>query len=184
MKPKDGRKALIVFSDGADRGSKETLNDAIDAADRANVQVFTIYFKGEEEHRRERLSRRWPPRRQGGHGGMWWRRLSRRRRWLSRRWRRAPRRQPAAARPESTARRSCSRSPHAPAASSSKPKRKTTSTRFTTRSPASLRQQYLLTYTPDKVDTEGEFHKIVLKTSKTDLTVITREGYYAPTPDK
>ena len=49
MKPKEGRKALVVFSDGVDRGSKETLNDAIDAADHANVQVFTIYFKGEEE---------------------------------------------------------------------------------------------------------------------------------------
>jgi VWFA-related protein len=47
-----------------------------------------------------------------------------------------------------------------------------------------LRQQYLLTYTPDKVDTDGEFHKIVLKTDKTDLTVYTREGYYAPTPDR
>ena len=44
-----------------------------------------------------------------------------------------------------------------------------------------LRQQYLLTYTPDKVDTDGEFHKIALKTDKTDLTVITREGYYAAT---
>jgi hypothetical protein len=43
-----------------------------------------------------------------------------------------------------------------------------------------LRQQYLLTYTPDKVDTEGNFHKIVLKTDKGDLTVFTREGYYAP----
>ena len=49
MKPKDGRKALVVFSDGEDRGSKETLNDAIDAADRANVAVYTIYFKGEQE---------------------------------------------------------------------------------------------------------------------------------------
>ena len=49
---------------------------------------------------------------------------------------------------------------------------------------ASLRQQYLLTYTPDKVDTDGKFHKIVLKTDKCDLNVITREGYYAPTPDK
>ena len=49
MKPKDGRKALVVFSDGVDSGSKETLNDAIDAADRAGVQVYTIYFKGEEE---------------------------------------------------------------------------------------------------------------------------------------
>jgi hypothetical protein len=34
MLPKDGRKALIVFSDGVDRGSKETLIDAVDAADR------------------------------------------------------------------------------------------------------------------------------------------------------
>jgi hypothetical protein len=34
MEPKDGRKALIVFSDGVDRGSKETLNDAVDAADK------------------------------------------------------------------------------------------------------------------------------------------------------
>ena len=49
MKPKDGRKALVVFSDGVDRGSKETLNDAVDAADRANVAIYTIYFKGEQE---------------------------------------------------------------------------------------------------------------------------------------
>jgi VWFA-related protein len=48
----------------------------------------------------------------------------------------------------------------------------------------SLRQQYLLTYTPDKVDTEGGFHKIVLKAEKSDLTVITREGYYATVADK
>ena len=46
MKHKDGRKALVVFSDGVDRGSKDTMNDAIDAADRANVVIYTIYFKG------------------------------------------------------------------------------------------------------------------------------------------
>jgi VWFA-related protein len=49
MKPRDGRKALVVFSNGLDRGSMETLNDAVDAADRANVAVYTIYFKGEQE---------------------------------------------------------------------------------------------------------------------------------------
>ena len=59
MKHKDGRKALVVFSDGVDRGSKDTMNDAIDAADRANVVVYTIYFKGEEEQKFEfRLSRK------------------------------------------------------------------------------------------------------------------------------
>src|SRR4051794_5848671 len=49
MKNKDGRKVLIVFSNGGDRGSRETLNDAVDAADRANLTVFTIYFKGQPE---------------------------------------------------------------------------------------------------------------------------------------
>jgi Ca-activated chloride channel homolog len=44
-----------------------------------------------------------------------------------------------------------------------------------------LRGQYLLTYTPDVVDKEGGFHKIALKANKDDLTVVTREGYYAPT---
>jgi len=47
-----------------------------------------------------------------------------------------------------------------------------------------LRQQYLLTYTPDQVDTEGDFHKIVLKANNADLTVETREGYYASTSEK
>ena len=49
MKRQDGRKALVVFSDGVDRGSKDTMNDAVDAADKANVVVYTIYFKGEQE---------------------------------------------------------------------------------------------------------------------------------------
>ena len=43
-----------------------------------------------------------------------------------------------------------------------------------------LRGQYLLTYTPDQVDNDGGFHKIALKAKKGDLTVVTREGYYAP----
>src|ERR1035437_2094047 len=45
MKTKDGRKALVVFSDGVDRGSKETLNEAVDAADRAKLAVYTIFYK-------------------------------------------------------------------------------------------------------------------------------------------
>ena len=49
MKPKSGRKALVVFSDGVDRGSKESLNESLDAAEHADVTVYTIYFKGEQE---------------------------------------------------------------------------------------------------------------------------------------
>jgi VWFA-related protein len=43
-----------------------------------------------------------------------------------------------------------------------------------------LRGQYLLTYTPDVADKDGGYHKIALKANKDDLTVATREGYYAP----
>ncbi|MGO9317429.1 MAG: hypothetical protein ACLPXT_14815 [Terracidiphilus sp.] len=39
----------------------------------------------------------------------------------------------------------------------------------------------MATYTPDVVDKEGGLHKIVLKANEDDLTVVTREGYYAPT---
>jgi len=46
-----------------------------------------------------------------------------------------------------------------------------------------LRGQYLLTYTPDKVDNDGGYHKVALKTNKDDLTALTREGYYAPGGD-
>ncbi len=42
-----GRKALILFSDGVDRGSKTTLNGAINAAQTAGVAVYAVYFKGQ-----------------------------------------------------------------------------------------------------------------------------------------
>lgn len=42
MKAQQGRKALFVLSDGIDRGSKKTLEDAVEAAQRANTSVFSI----------------------------------------------------------------------------------------------------------------------------------------------
>jgi VWFA-related protein len=42
MKTQQGRKALFVLSDGIDRGSKETLEDAIEAAQRADTSVYSI----------------------------------------------------------------------------------------------------------------------------------------------
>jgi VWFA-related protein len=61
-----GRKALFVLSDGVDRGSKESLTDAIEAAQRAGAAVYTIYFAGEEhENDGYQRRRRWG----GGVGG-------------------------------------------------------------------------------------------------------------------
>ena len=49
MAAKNGRKVLIIFSDGVDRGSKDRLNEALDAAEKAHVEIYTVFFKGEQE---------------------------------------------------------------------------------------------------------------------------------------
>jgi VWFA-related protein len=54
MKKQQGRKALVVLSDGVDRGSRETLDTAIETAQRSNTVVYSILFKDDEgsgEHR-------------------------------------------------------------------------------------------------------------------------------------
>jgi VWFA-related protein len=48
MQKQHGRKALVVLTDGDDRGSMETLARAIAAAQRAETVVYAIHFKGEQ----------------------------------------------------------------------------------------------------------------------------------------
>jgi VWFA-related protein len=48
MKKQSGRKALIVLSDGVDRGSKESLDSAMESAQRADTMVYSIVFKDDE----------------------------------------------------------------------------------------------------------------------------------------
>jgi len=183
MKPKDGRKALVVFSDGVDRGSKETLNDAVDAADRANVAIYTIYFKGEQESsgsngypgqggRRGVMGGGGYPGGGGGGypgggggypGGGGGRRGGGGSSQSSVDGKKIM---------EKIAARTGGRYFEA--------KGKDKLDEIYAQIAEELRGQYLLTYTPDVVDKEGGFHKIALKANKDDLVVVTREGYYAP----
>lgn len=59
-----GRHVLILFTDGVDHGSKESIDDAISAAQNANTAIFAIYFKGEEAPSSN------PEHGMGHHGGM------------------------------------------------------------------------------------------------------------------
>jgi VWFA-related protein len=180
MKPKDGRKALLVFSDGEDRGSKETLTDAIDAADRANLAVYTIYFKGEQERQTGNNGYPGSGGRRGGMGGGW------------------PgggggypgggggypgggggRRGGGGSESSIDGKKIMEQIATRTGGRYFEAKKKDNLEDIYNQIAEELRGQYLLTYTPDQVDTNGEFHKIALKAKKDDLTVVTREGYYA-----
>jgi VWFA-related protein len=175
MKKQEGRKALVVFSDGVDRGSKMTLNDAVDAADKAGLAVYAIYLKGEEE----RPAGAGIPGMGGGrHGGMggggypgggggW--------PGGGGRGGGGQREQEVDGKKimEKIAARTGGHFYEA--------KKKDNLEEIYGQIAEELRGQFLLTYTPDQADKEGGFHKIVLKANKDDLSVVTREGYYAPT---
>lgn len=178
MKSKDGRKALVVFADGVDRGSKDTLNDAIDAADRANLAVYTIYFKGEEE-RSEGFGFPGGGRRGGGYpgggggypgGGGGYPGGGQR---------------PGGGKRESGAdgRKIMEQIATRTGGHAYEAKKKENLEEIYGLIAEELRGQYLLTYTPDLLDKDGGFHKIALKANRGDLTVVTREGYYAPGGD-
>jgi len=176
MEPKDGRKTLVVFSDGVDRGSKETLNDAVDAADRANVAVYTIYFKGEEERNSNYAGPGMGGGRHGGGGGY-------------------PggggggypgggggnRRNGGSGEANVDGKKIMEKIATRTGARYFEARKKDNLDEIYAQIAEELRGQYLMTYTPDKVDTDGGFHKIALKASNGELIVVTREGYYAPT---
>jgi VWFA-related protein len=46
-----GRKALVILTDGVDRGSKESLADAIESAQKSDTVVYAVYYKGKDQPR-------------------------------------------------------------------------------------------------------------------------------------
>ena len=52
LKKLPGQHILILISDGVDHDSKESMTDAIEAAQNAHTAIFAIYYKSEEEVQR------------------------------------------------------------------------------------------------------------------------------------
>jgi VWFA-related protein len=178
MKPKQGRKALIVFSTGVDRSSKETQSEAIDAAERADTTIYTVYFRGGEERQSgfggmDRTGGMGYPGGgyPGGGGGY-----------------------PGGGYPGGGYPGGGRRGGQEKAAIDGKKVMQDIANRtggefFEAKKSdniadiyneisTELQGQYVLVYTPDKADDEGGYHKISLTPKKDDLSVRTRPGYY------
>lgn len=152
-----GRKALVVLSDGVDRGSKETLRGAIEAAQRANTIVYSILYKDEQGYG-ERGGLGGPfGGGMGRHGG----------------GRRYPPQEP---RPDG--KKILEQISRETGGRLFEVSGKQTVDNIYAEIADELRSQYSLGYTPDRVGASAGFHKIELKTKQKDLTVQTRDGYY------
>jgi VWFA-related protein len=167
MKKQQGRKALIVLTDGVDRGSKESLQEAIETAQRADTLVYSILFADKEGYGHD-----------GGyggphmgHGGMGGGGMGGGGMGGGRH------RYPEESRPDGK--------------KVLQQLSAETGGRFfevTKKQPIDaiyddiseeLRNQYGIGYVPDKADAAPGYHKIHLTVKQKDLIVQTREGYYA-----
>jgi VWFA-related protein len=171
MLKQQGRKAIIVLTDGVDRGSKESLSLAIEAAQRANTVVYSIYFKGQEpnDYAQQRHHGGWSmggPGGPGGGGGY------------------PPRRYPQQEqRPDG--KKILERLSKETGGRMYEVSKKHAVDDIYSEIEQEFRSQYILGFVPDaadKNDVGGEYHHIHLNTKDKNLTVQARDGYYAQPP--
>jgi VWFA-related protein len=157
MKKQQGRKALIVLSDGVDRGSKETLANAVEAAQRSDTLVYSILFSDEQAYGGG-----------GGFGGRGMGGMGRRGGW--------PGRYPQQTRPDG--KKILEKISKETGGRLFEVSKKQPIEQIYDRIQEELRNQYSLGYTPDRADAGAGYHKIRLVTKQKDLTVQARDGYY------
>jgi len=182
MKKQQGRKAIIILSDGVDHGSKTYLDGAIESAQRADTVVYSIYFADTHHDEGQRQANGmgrggggWP----GGGGGGWPGGGGGGGGYPGGGGRGGP---SGGQRPQET--------PHGDGKKILQRISKETGGRFFEVSKKEsvgeiydsiveeLRTQYSMGYTPDKDSTASDYHHIQLTVKKKDLTVQTRDGYY------
>ena len=158
MKKQKGRKAVILLTDGDDRGSKVSITEAIESAQRSDTLVYSIYFSGNEG-----LS---PGLGGFGRGGM------------GRRGGGMPRSQEN--RPDG--KKVLQRISKETGGGFFEVTKKQPVDKIYERIQEELRNQYSLGYTSDQPNGEGGYRRINLTTTKKGLVVQTRDGYYPSSP--
>jgi VWFA-related protein len=155
MKKQQGRKALIILSDGVDHGSKETLQESIESAQRTDTLVYSILFADKEEFGNG-----------GGFGGP----------HMGGRGGGGYPRRPQETRPDG--KKILEQISRETGGRFFEVSKKQTIDQIYSAIDEELRTQYSLGYTPDKADASVGYHKIHLTTKQKDLVVQTRDGYY------
>ncbi|HEY7402483.1 MAG TPA: VWA domain-containing protein [Candidatus Angelobacter sp.] len=157
MKKQQGRKALIILSDGVDRGSKIGLQTAIETTQKADTIVYSILFKDDEGYGGGGFGHGGFGGGMGRHGG--------------------GSRYPQESRPDG--KKILEQISKETGGRMFEVSKKQPIEKIYEAIAEDLRNQYNLGYTPDPADAEGSYHKISLKTKEKDLVVQAREGYYA-----
>ena len=164
MKKQQGRKAIIILTDGVDHGSKESLTEAIETAQRADMLVYCILFADKEGYGNGGGFS--GPRMGGGgmsrHGGGGY----------------PPRR--TEDRPDG--KKVLEQMTKASGGRFFEVTKKEPLDKIYDAIDEELRNQYSLGYTPDKMDATVGYHKLQLSVKKKDLIVQTRDGFYLDKP--
>jgi VWFA-related protein len=151
MKKQQGRKAVILLSDGVDHGSRTSLSTAIESAQRADTLVYSILFADPAMNNF------------GGFGG------------AGRNGRRGGRSRMPVARPDG--KKVLERAAKETGGGFFEVSKKHTIEQIYDTIQQELRNQYSLGYTPEAGAAAG-YRKIRVATKKKDLVVQAREGYY------
>ena len=168
MRKQEGRKALILLTDGVDIGSKVSLDRAIEAAQKSNTLVYSILYADPDAYGHPSFGG--PG--MGRHGGMGGGGMGR-----------YPGGGGGGGYPQQ-------QQPHDGKKVLQRISKETGGRFFevTKKQPINeiytqieeeLRNQYNLGFTPAKADATPGYHRITLTTTNKDLIVQTREGYYA-----
>jgi VWFA-related protein len=161
MKQQQGRKAIVILTDGVDHGSKETLEEAIATAQRADTIVYCILFADKEGYGNG--GGFGGPHMGGGMGG---------------RGGRGGGYPPRTEESHPDGKKVLKQMSEASGGRFFEVSKKEPIDKIYDAIDEELRYQYSLGYTPVKEDTAAGYHKLHVTVKQKDMIVQTRDGFY------